>query len=239
VIAYPPSSMLRAVEVMCEEVSNRPRGAPWLDVPERDLIGELVACILGSQVPFEIGVAAAQRLRDRALLPPRYAVSDPESWESAMAGALSEPIQGLGWPVRGRRYRFPISRARHVRRTYAALSHDSATLRSILRTSPSARDARRRLTTVAVGIGPKQASLFLRNVGFSDDLAILDSHVLRYMHVMGLAACRRPPATLAKYEALEDALASHARRLGHSLAIADLAIWVVVRVASRGNRCPA
>jgi N-glycosylase/DNA lyase len=85
--------------------------------------------------------------------------------------------------------------------------------------------------SLASGVGPKQASLFLRNVGFANDLAVLDVHVLRYMDKMDLApAITQIVHTLEGYERIELAFCKHARDLGFPPLCFDLAVWIVMRV---------
>jgi N-glycosylase/DNA lyase len=84
------------------------------------------------------------------------------------------------------------------------------------------------------GIGPKQASLFLRNVGYAENLAILDVHVLRFMRYIGLL--RAPEisvTTLRRYEVAEERLLAYSLGLGWPMATLDVAIWVVMRAAGR------
>ena len=88
----------------------------------------------------------------------------------------------------------------------------------------------------AVGIGPKQASLFLRNIGYAKDLAILDTHILRYMSLVGLLPnLIQSVSTLRKYETVEGLLCSYSEKFQVSLAYIDIAIWVVMRTCRKEN----
>ena len=85
--------------------------------------------------------------------------------------------------------------------------------------------------TVIPGIGPKQASLFLRNVSYTCDLAILDIHVLRYMTwIEAVPNVSLPPRSLNEYEHIEEGFRRHAVELGVPVGSLDLAVWVTVRV---------
>ncbi len=53
------------------------------------------------------------------------------------------------------------------------------------------------------GLGYKEASHFLRNVGYSG-YAILDKHICRSLAELGVAASPEPPSTRARYLALEE-----------------------------------
>ena len=68
--------------------------------------------------------------------------------------------------------------------------------------------------SATLGIGPKQSSLFLRNIGYAQDLAILDSHVMTYMKLMDLTPTRmKDVSKLATYEDVEERLAGYSHRL--------------------------
>ena len=103
-------------------------------------------------------------------------------------------------------HRYPFSRVRanQIRRAAEQLCETKCTLRSYLESSRDIRAARRRLALEVSGLGPKQASLFLRNVGYGAHVAVLDVHVLTYMYWAGLTETPiASVATLRRYEALE------------------------------------
>jgi len=75
--------------------------------------------------------------------------------------------------------------------------------------------------------------MFLRNIGRSYDLAIIDRHVLRYMQATGLISDQVPPSTLLQYEALEKRLTDQARIAGYPVGLLDWAIWIVMRAAKQ------
>jgi N-glycosylase/DNA lyase len=84
----------------------------------------------------------------------------------------------------------------------------------------------------APGIGPKQASMFVRNVGLSYELAILDRHVLNYMIALDITPTPiRQTSALRPYLKGETALRVHADHIGVSVGLLDWAIWIVMRVA--------
>lgn len=74
------------------------------------------------------------------------------------------------------------------------------------------------------GLGYKEASHFLRNVGFRG-YAILDKHILRSMAELKIIPEPKPPKTRKEYLSIEDKL----KHLTHSLCIdfdeLDLVLW--------------
>lgn len=74
------------------------------------------------------------------------------------------------------------------------------------------------------GLGYKEASHFLRNVGYRG-YAILDKHILRSLAELGVIASPQPPTTRAKYLATEERLRDFARDVGIDFDELDLVLW--------------
>jgi len=77
------------------------------------------------------------------------------------------------------------------------------------------------------GIGWKEASHFLRNVGLLD-VAILDKHILRLMHHYKLIENMPKGWTRARYEAHEQLLIPIVQKLHMDLGEMDLYLWYAV-----------
>ncbi|NJD33816.1 MAG: hypothetical protein FIA96_03100 [Betaproteobacteria bacterium] len=217
---------IREVCFALEEKCHRPPS--WTSMTEDDLWRELVACILGSRVRFEVAHSVVERMDRRQLFSENRRSSRFQQYEQDVMRALSNgdaPGEPSGYPF----YRV---RAKQIRRAAERLYGSRDTLRSFLKDSDDVRDARRRLALEVSGLGPKQASLFLRNIGYAAHVAVLDIHVLTYMNWVGLTrAPIRAVPTVRKYEALEDAFIEHAYSFGYTPDRFDLAVWVVVKVA--------
>jgi N-glycosylase/DNA lyase len=74
------------------------------------------------------------------------------------------------------------------------------------------------------GLGYKEASHFLRNVGFTS-YAILDKHILRSLADLGIIDSPKPPATRARYLDTEERMKRFARRLRIDFDELDLVLW--------------
>ncbi|MFH1420695.1 MAG: N-glycosylase/DNA lyase [Candidatus Aenigmatarchaeota archaeon] len=87
----------------------------------------------------------------------------------------------------------------------------------------TSREAREWLADNVKGIGMKEASHFLRNVGY-DDVAIIDRHILNVLSEHGVI---EKPKTLSKkrYEEIEEKLVELGRATDLSLAELDLYLW--------------
>jgi N-glycosylase/DNA lyase len=74
------------------------------------------------------------------------------------------------------------------------------------------------------GIGYKEASHFLRNIGFPG-YAILDKHILNSLRELGVVSTRMPPTTRAGYLAIETKLEQFAKEIGIDMDHLDLLLW--------------
>ena len=74
------------------------------------------------------------------------------------------------------------------------------------------------------GLGYKEASHFLRNIGFPG-YAILDKHILNSLREMGVISGRMRPASRAGYLAIEKDLERFAREIGIDMDHLDLLLW--------------
>ncbi|MCD4743060.1 MAG: hypothetical protein K8R67_11360, partial [Desulfobacteraceae bacterium] len=91
------------------------------------------------------------------------------------------------------------------------------------------------LVDLVPGLGMKQASMYLRNVSNSLELAVIDSHVLKYMSIMSLI--KKVPSSISKvrYLAKENILTKYTKKFGYPVGCVDYAIWIVMRVAQKGG----
>lgn len=217
--APPLAGLDRALKAASDIVFSNRNPAPK-EFSEADLWREAVSCILGSAVRHEQAMAALGALEKAGVLDPPSHPADSPRLEALIFGVLAPKNQTIS-------YRFPRTRAGQIAGAVNSLYGSGTSLREICgRGDP--RDVRRTLIAVP-GFGPKQASLFLRNTGFTSDLAILDCHVLRYMSWQGGPTIGKPVRTLARYEYLENLLRIDADRLGVPLGQFDWIVWLVMR----------
>jgi len=118
------------------------------------------------------------------------------------------------------RHRFPNKRAEFI---HKARAHRDDLKRTIT-SQPSSRAARDWLVENITGLGMKEASHFLRNVGYLD-LAIIDKHILTHMEEQGIIGERPKTLTRRRYLEYEEILIRVAGMLGMSLGMMDLYLW--------------
>jgi N-glycosylase/DNA lyase len=134
-------------------------------------------------------------------------------------GFLTLPDRQLAAALRKNGHRFPNTRARYIceaRKHAAGLKEGIKSIKD--------KEARREwLVRNIKGLGYKEASHFLRNIGFLD-YAIVDFHIVDFLQSFGVI---KKPKTLTprKYILIEQELRKVAKALGMSLAELDLYMW--------------
>jgi len=174
------------------------------------LIEEVAACLLGGHgIPAEVGLMAYERVRDSGLLASTPSAEDLET-------LLRTPLLVKGRPIR---YRFARQKAVYLSTALARLHAQSAY-------PQSGRDLRAFLLELP-GIGPKTASWITRNWLESDEVAILDIHILR----AGAAAGFFPKKVdLAKtYFRLEESFLAFAGAISCRASVLDNFMWHQMR----------
>lgn len=114
---------------------------------------------------------------------------------------------------------------------YAALARDKflhngrIEIRRMLKDFKNALEMREWLVKNIKGYGYKEASHFLRNIGFTDDITILDRHILKNLKLMGVI--RKVPSTVTPrlYMEIEGKMKAFAKKNRIPIAALDLILW--------------
>lgn len=98
-------------------------------------------------------------------------------------------------------------------------------IKDCLCTCSSSIEKRDWLVKNVKGMGYKEASHFLRNIGLGQDLAILDRHILKNMLLLGVIESL--PKTLSRktYLELEERLRQYSTKIGIPLDHLDFVLW--------------
>lgn len=229
-MSFEGQQLQSAVASICPDIKSRvSQRRDTAD--ERALWWELSVCVLSSQVPFSLASAAADAIDKSGVL---YGNNHSSNIGNSIHGILHTPLKVGG---RERLYRFPSVRAVQLERIHSSVLNNADSLSTLLSGFATASHARTWLVDNAQGIGPKQASMFLRNVALTYDLAIIDRHVLDYMLSTGLhSKGSSAVSSLKHYLSLEDVLRGHAADLRCPVGILDWAIWIVMRIAKQHKR---
>lgn len=176
------------------------------------LAEEVGFCLLGGfGIRYEINALAFERLRDHGA----FDLDLPFSIE-LITELLEAPLDFEGRAVR---YRFPRQRARRI----SAMRDNLREAELLMLSAPDLRDALQTLE----GVGPKTASWVVRNLLDSDDVAILDIHIIRVCQRAGIF-----PAEISlprDYAALEARFLDFAERAGVRSSLLDAVMWAEAR----------
>lgn len=124
----------------------------------------------------------------------------------------------LAKKLRAQGYRFPNTRARYITESVVHKKHLPRIIQEL------DHDERRAwLVDTITGLGYKEASHFLRNIGF-DDYAIIDFHILDILERYHLIK-KSKTLTAKKYREIEGILRQLAAQTNLSLAELDLYLW--------------
>jgi len=166
---------------------------------------EMVFCIFTAGASARMGLGSIEAVRDLLA----------RGTQNELAAALR------------RKHRYPNSRSGYVVVTREFLEGDCGMrLRERLegfRDPLERRDWLARERRIK-GLGYKESSHFLRNVGYRG-YAILDKHILRCLAEVGVIASPQPPSTRARYLAAEESLRGFAREMDVDFDELDLVLW--------------
>lgn len=172
---------------------------------EEEVFAELCFCLLTPQSSAKTCWDAVTRLRERNLL---------------LKGSQKdiEPVLNS--------VRFNDSKARYIVQARAMFAKDGALLIKPQITSfYNPYELREWLVENVRGLGYKEASHFLRNIGLGEEFAILDRHILRNLAQLGVIP--EVPATLTKkrYLEIEEGVRRFSKEIGIPMADLDLLLW--------------
>lgn len=168
------------------------------------LFEELVFCIFTAGASARMGLKSVEQIRD--LLP----LGTVEQLSVALTGT----------------HRFPNARAKYIVEARSFLQQDCQLfMRQKLNSFTTDNDARRDYFVRNIkGIGYKEASHFLRNIGYFG-YAILDKHILKALFEYGVISSPTPPTTKKKYLHLEELMRNFAEKIRIDFDELDLLLW--------------
>jgi len=174
----------------------------WESASEEELFRELVFCLLTPQSKAKTCWKAVQRL-DRKCM-----IAEGEPCQ------IQEELVGVRFNQRKAEY-ICLARAMFCERP----------LRSTLAAFSNAFAAREWLVANVKGLGYKEASHFLRNIGLGEDLAILDRHILKNLALLGVIEEVPSSPTKRIYLEIEKKMTAFSRQAGIPMGELDLLLW--------------
>lgn len=215
-----------AVREVNRELDRDNSFVKWNRLSEEELFAELASCIVGSRVTFEKAKVVSDLFRRDDLLSVRDLMESPGMYERRIYSVLRE-----------QKCLYAKAKARYITKTGEKIYlEERASVKGILAGARDQYDAREKLSELCLGIGLKQASLFLRNIHYADSLAILDTHVINYMNLLGFGSDLSKSLTRRLYLSYEGQLRDYSKKFNTPVAKLDVSIWIVMRTVSREFR---
>jgi len=122
--------------------------------------------------------------------------------------------------------RFKNKKAHYIEEARKLFMHDGKiSIKSRISTFDSIYKCRDWLVNNIRGLGYKEASHFLRNIGFGESVAILDRHVLRNLTMLHIIEEIPNSLSRNKYLQIEKKMAAFAKQLHIPLSHLDLLLW--------------
>ena len=177
----------------------------WMSGSDARLWEEMVYCFFTGGCSARMGLRSVEAVK--------------ELLENGDQAELATALTGV--------HRYPNARSRYIVQSREFLQkHCGMKLRSKLQSFGCDYDRRDWLVREKgiKGLGYKEASHFLRNIGFGG-YAILDKHVLRCLHELKIIADPKPPNTRSKYLTVEEKLRQLAVDARIGFDELDLVLW--------------
>jgi thermostable 8-oxoguanine DNA glycosylase len=182
---------------------------------QKQIEKNLITCILSSNWAYERAVNAADNFIN--IFGSTFEFSESPD-EQKIELLLRSPAV---------RHRFPKSKAIQIRSSLESMLGIGTSFSKYMNQFSTEHDAREYVSSTFAGMGYKQSSMFLRDIGIAQNLAVIDLHIIWYL----TNAENIEVGTLSKkrYLFLEDYLRSMSQKIGISMIALDRLIWVTVR----------
>jgi N-glycosylase/DNA lyase len=194
------SSIKSGIEARLNEFSKI-----WENETDENLFSELAFCLLTPQSKAKMCWGSICTLKEKDVL---------------IDGSEEEVLSCL-YGVR-----FKYKKAKYiveVRELFRA--NGKITLRKEIEKYQSPFEVREWLVENVKGMGHKEASHFLRNIGKGMDLAILDRHILKNLVLIGVIEKIPDSITPSRYIELEQTMREFSKEIGIPLDHLDIVLW--------------
>ena len=199
-------------------------GLDWRFSCECDLFKEMVLCILSSSSKYEVAILYTNKLeRQKCFTKATCNKLD----EIKIYELLIDPVLIEGRSIR---YRFPKVKSRQIFETINNIYGQGRSIKELLNNVYSSTEARDILTRQCSGVGYKQASMFLRNIGFGYDLAIIDTHIIDYLKLINILPSRIKVQNQSRYLKIETLYSEYAYSKQYDIKKLDIAFWNIMRI---------
>jgi N-glycosylase/DNA lyase len=177
----------------------------WLKGKDEEIFEELAFCILTPQSKAKVCCEAIEKLKEQGVL------------SRGSNKEIRERIKDV---------RFKNKKADYLVKARNFFSKNGRVcIKPFLSQFKDTHACREWLVKNIKGLGYKEASHFLRNIGFGEKIAILDRHIMK--NLKDLKIIEEVPESLskAKYLAIEEKMAAFSKEIHIPLSHLDLILW--------------
>ncbi len=177
----------------------------WENASERRIFGELAFCLLTPQSKARVCWSAIEKMMESNVL---------------YSGNYEDIVRYLDG------VRFKYTKARNILFARDFFTRDGKLeIKETLNSMGEVFKMREYLVKHIRGMGYKEASHFLRNIGLGEDMAILDRHILRNLHALRVIGSIPKSLTRKRYLEIEEKMREYCREMGIPMAHMDLLLW--------------
>jgi N-glycosylase/DNA lyase len=175
------------------------------DKNDEEFFTELVFCILTPQSKAKMCWDTILKLRKQDLL---------------LKGNVEQIKKGLSC------VRFKNKKAEYIVKARRLFMNDgSVSIKPLLTSFDDIYKCREWLVKNIAGIGYKEASHFLRNIGLGENFAILDRHILKNLNLLGVIEGIPKSVSKAIYIRIEQNMVEFAKQIDIPIPHLDLLLW--------------
>jgi N-glycosylase/DNA lyase len=190
-----------------EEIVSRLREFDkiWTESNDEEIFAELAFCLFTPQSKAKSCWEAVLNLKDQDLL------------VKGTPNQIKQRLQCV---------RFHNKKAQYLveaRRRF--LERGSISVRPLLKGFAGIHEARDWLVNNIKGLGYKESSHFLRNIGLGEQIAILDRHILKNLDLLNVIAMVPGSLGNARYLQIEKQMSDFSEHIHIPLAHLDLLLW--------------
>jgi N-glycosylase/DNA lyase len=172
---------------------------------EKEILFELLFCLLTPQSRANICWSCIEELKKCDIL------------NSPSPNDILKVLNGV---------RFKYKKSQYVAEAIRKFSNKGKPyIKKILESYKTPFEMRKFLVKEVKGLGMKEASHFLRNIGKGEDLAILDRHILKNLKKYGVIKEIPKNLSLKKYLIIEEKMRDFSKKLEIPLDHLDLVLW--------------
>ncbi len=176
----------------------------WEEGEEDKIFDELTFCLFTPQSKAKVCWDTVEKLRENDML------------QDGKKSEIADEIK---------RVRFRHNKSEYLVEAREKFLDDDFSLKEKLKEFDDPKNARKWIVDNIKGLGLKESSHFLRNIGYTQDLAILDRHILKNLEDLGVIEEVPKTLTKKKYLEIEEKMKGFSDEVGIPLGHLDLVLW--------------